>query len=149
MDDPKSHFRAVLIDILDRLGSNDRKKLTFLLGDDIEGCLRDEPTIGKTLDIFQQLLDRGKISDENFNFLIDAFQRIKCHQAAKSLKGSYASAIESSSSYFLCLRIPEEVIKNAFNLPLGNSFVTLRTDAYLSVHRKWFADANDSDSNGK
>ena len=149
MDDPKSHFRAVLIDILDRLSTSDRKKLKFLLGDDIERCLRDDPTIGGTLDVFQQLLDRGKISDENFNFLIDAFQRIKCHQAAKSLKGSYASVIESSSSDFLFSRISEEVIKNTFKLPLGNSFVTLRTDAHLSVHGKWFADANDSDSNEK
>ena len=88
MDDSKLHFREVLIDILDRLSVTERKKLSFLLVDDIERRICDDPTIGGTLDIFQQLFDRGKISDENFIYLIDAFQRIKCYKAAKNLKGS-------------------------------------------------------------
>ena len=82
------------------MSSDDRKKLTFLSGDDTERRLRDVPTIGGALDMFQELLDRDKISDEDFTFLIDAFQRIKCHQAAKSLKGPYPPTIEFSSFRF-------------------------------------------------
>jgi hypothetical protein len=86
MNDPKLHFRAVLVDILDCLSSNERKKLSFLLGEDIERQIRDDPTIGGTLNVFQQLFDRHKISEENFSYLVEAFQAIKCYNAANSLK---------------------------------------------------------------
>jgi hypothetical protein len=89
MNDSKLHFRAVLIDILERLSANERKKLSFLLADDIERSICDDPTIGGTLDIFQRLFDRGRISEENFTYLIEAFQSIRCNQAARSLRGSY------------------------------------------------------------
>ena len=75
MTDSKLHFRAVLIDILDHLNAHERKKLSFLLADDIERRICDDPTIGGTLDIFQQLFDRGRISDDNFTDLIEAFQK--------------------------------------------------------------------------
>jgi hypothetical protein len=88
MNDPKLHFRVVLVDILDRLSDNERKKLAFLLSDDIERRIRDDPTIGGTLDVFQQLFDRHKISEENFSYLIEAFQAIKCYNAANSLKST-------------------------------------------------------------
>ena len=84
-NDPKLHFRAVLLEILDRLTANDRKKLAFLLSDNIERQISDDPTIGGTLNVFQQLFDRDKISEENFSYLIEAFKAIKCQQAAKSL----------------------------------------------------------------
>ena len=89
LTDPKLHFRVVLLDILDRLTANERKKLSFLLSDDIERQISDDPTIGGTLNVFQQLFDRGKISEENFSYLIEAFQAIKCQQAAKSLTSNY------------------------------------------------------------
>ncbi|CAF2104297.1 unnamed protein product [Rotaria magnacalcarata] len=86
MNDSKIQFRAVLIDILDHLGENERKKLSFLLSEDIDRTIIDDPTIGGTLNIFQQLFDRRKISEENFSYLIAAFQAIKCYQATNSLR---------------------------------------------------------------
>ncbi|CAF3269060.1 unnamed protein product [Rotaria socialis] len=86
MNEPNKQFRTVLIDILDHLGANERKKLSFLLSEDIERSIIDDPTIGGTLNIFQQLFDRRKISEENFTYLIAAFEAIKCYQATKSLR---------------------------------------------------------------
>lgn len=85
-DETEIRFRKVLIDILHDLSDVDRKKLAFLLGKDIERRLRDNATVEGTLDIFQQLFDKGKISGENFSYLIDAFHGIKCYEVANRLK---------------------------------------------------------------
>ncbi|CAF1506583.1 unnamed protein product [Adineta ricciae] len=98
MEESKIHFRQVIIEVLDHLSSVERKKLSFLLHDDIERRICDDPTIGGALDSIQQLVDRGKISEEDFSYLIDAFQRIKCYQAVKSLKKLQKNQISRSST---------------------------------------------------
>ncbi|UJR24161.1 hypothetical protein I4U23_027127 [Adineta vaga] len=91
MENYKLQFREVLIDILDRLSDIERKKLSFLLVDDIDRRICDDPTIGGALDLIQQLFDRNKISEENFTYLIQSFERIKCYQASNSLKATTTS----------------------------------------------------------
>ncbi|CAF1383676.1 unnamed protein product [Rotaria sp. Silwood1] len=83
---PEFQFREVLLKLLDGLSDSDCKKLKFLLGEDIPRRLQDDPTIGGTLDLFQKLFDQHKISEQNFTYLINAFEAIKCFHAAQCLK---------------------------------------------------------------
>ncbi|CAF1603375.1 unnamed protein product, partial [Didymodactylos carnosus] len=61
-----------------QLSEEECRKLKFLLGKDIPRRIRDDPTIGGTLDLFEQLLERCKIPAKEFKYLIEAFEGIKC-----------------------------------------------------------------------
>ncbi|CAF4244698.1 unnamed protein product, partial [Adineta steineri] len=113
-NNPQLRFRTVLLNILDRLSVNERKKLSFLLGDDIERTIQDDPTIGGTLNIFQQLFDRDKISNENFSYLIEAFQAIKCYKAATSLT-----------------KFQKDLLRNQSQLDIENNNRTLTTHRHI------------------
>ncbi|CAF0896251.1 unnamed protein product [Adineta steineri] len=114
LNNPQLRFRTVLLNILDRLSVNERKKLSFLLADDIERTIQDDPTIGGTLNIFQQLFDRDKISNENFSYLIEAFQAIKCYKAATSLT-----------------KFQKDLLKNQSQLNIENNNRTLTTHKHI------------------
>ena len=81
------NFRALLIKIQDILSDKDRQRLHFLMGENIPRYLQDDPSLKRTLTIFQALLDKSIISHEDFNYLIEAFETIHCYDAAKLLKG--------------------------------------------------------------
>ncbi len=87
-DDPEFDFREILIKILDGLSENDCKKLKFLLGKDITRQIQDDPSINGTLNLFQRLFDQQKISDQNFTYLIKAFEAVRCPAAAQRLRGN-------------------------------------------------------------
>jgi hypothetical protein len=82
-------FRAVLLKIQDILSDKDRQRLHFLLGDDIPRYLRDDPSLSGTLRVLESLLEKAIISDQACDYLIDAFNKIRCHDAAKRLKSLF------------------------------------------------------------
>lgn len=80
-------FRALLIKIQDLLSDNDRQRLHFLLGDDVPRYLRDDPSMGGALQVLQSLIDKAIITDEDSRYLIEAFRKIHCDNAARKLEG--------------------------------------------------------------
>ena len=87
MDD-KFDFRALLLKIQDGLSNDDRRRLHFLFGNVIPRHLRDDPSIAGTLSILESLFDQGKISDQDFDYLLGAFREIRCYDAVKRLEGN-------------------------------------------------------------
>jgi hypothetical protein len=99
--DEQFDFRALLLKLQDCLSDNDRRRLHFLVGDIIPRHLRDDPTLGGTLSLLESLFDRAKISEQDFDYLIHAFNEIHCYEAVKRLKGLLFMCIcDSRSSPF-------------------------------------------------
>ncbi|CAF3084203.1 unnamed protein product, partial [Rotaria sp. Silwood2] len=76
-------FRAVLLKIQDLLSDNDRQRLHFLLGEDVPRHLRDDPSFTGTLRVLESLFEKAIINDQDCDYLIEAFEKIQCHDAAK------------------------------------------------------------------
>ncbi len=85
--DQRFDFRALLVKLQDCLSDNDRRRLHFIVGDTIPRYLRDDPTLGGTLSLLESLFDRAIISEQDFDYLIHAFNEIQCYEAVKRLKG--------------------------------------------------------------
>ena len=81
------YLRGILVKLQDRLSDNDRKRLHFYLGNDIPRRIRDDPTLGGTLCLLESLFDQDKISEQDFTYLINAFDEIQCYDAVKLLRG--------------------------------------------------------------
>jgi len=81
-------LRGIILKLQDRLSDNDRKRLHFFLGDDVPRRIRDDPTLGGTLNLIESLFDQDKINAQDFTFLIKAFDEIHCMDAVKLLRGS-------------------------------------------------------------
>ncbi|CAF0797992.1 unnamed protein product [Rotaria sordida] len=84
--DEQFDFRALLLKLQDCLSDNDRRRLHFIVGDTIPRRLRDNPTLGGTLDLLESLFDQAKISEQDFDYLIHTFNEIHCYQAVQRLK---------------------------------------------------------------
>lgn len=80
-------FRALLIKLQDCLSDNDRRRLHFIVGDTIPRHIRDDPSLAGTLTLLESLFDRAKISEQDFDYLIQAFREIHCYEGVKRLKG--------------------------------------------------------------
>ena len=83
-------FRALLLRIQDLLSDRDRHRLHFLLGEDVPRALRDDVTFNGTLRLLDSLLEKTFISDQDCEYLIDAFKKIHCLDAARRLQGCSA-----------------------------------------------------------
>lgn len=81
------HLRAIILKLQDRLSDNDRIRLHFFLGDDVPRRIRDDPSLAGTLSLMESLFDQDKINENDFSFLIHAFEQIRCIDAVKLLKG--------------------------------------------------------------
>ena len=81
-------FRALLLRIQDLLSDNDRHRLHFLLGDDVPRYLRDDLSMSGTLRLLDSLLEKTFIGDRDCDYLIEAFKKIHCCDAARRLQGS-------------------------------------------------------------
>ncbi|CAF2078769.1 unnamed protein product [Rotaria magnacalcarata] len=79
-------LRAILLKLQDRLKDDDRKRLHFFFGNDVPRRIRDDPSLGGTLSLMESLFDQDKINEEDFTFLIHAFEAIQCVDAAKLLR---------------------------------------------------------------
>ncbi|CAF4499651.1 unnamed protein product [Rotaria socialis] len=80
------HLRAILLKLQDRLTDDDRKRLHFFFGNDVPRRIRDDPSLGGTLSLMESLFDQDKINEEDFTFLINAFEAIQCIDTAKLLR---------------------------------------------------------------
>ncbi|CAF3328775.1 unnamed protein product [Rotaria sp. Silwood2] len=80
-------FRALLLKIQDLLSDNDRHRFLFLLGEDVPRYMRDDPSLSGTLRVLESLFEKAIISDQDCDYLIKAFKKIHCNDAAKRLQG--------------------------------------------------------------
>ena len=83
-------LRALIVRLQDRLSEDDRKRLHFFLGNDVPRRIRDDPSLGGTLCLMESLFDQDKINDDDFTFLITAFDEIQCLDAVRLLRGEFS-----------------------------------------------------------
>ena len=57
------------------------------MGPDVPRRIRDDPSLGGTLNLMESLFEQQKINERDFTFLINAFDEIRCFDAVKILKG--------------------------------------------------------------
>ena len=76
-------FRQFLLTILDDLSDLDRCRLHFILGKHVPRRLRESNTIENTIQIFEHLIDNGKI----FSCLVDALSACGRSDWSEKLKG--------------------------------------------------------------
>ncbi|CAF2767947.1 unnamed protein product [Rotaria sp. Silwood2] len=86
-------FRALLLKIQDLLSDNDRHRFLFLLGEDVPRYLRDDPSLSGTLHVLESLFEQAIISNQDCDYLIKAFKKIHCNDAAKRLEGSFLQSL--------------------------------------------------------
>ena len=100
-------FRALLLKIQDVLSDTDRHRLHFLLGEDVPRCLRDDVSLSGTLRLLDALFERTFISDRDCDYLIDAFTKIQCLDAAQRLRGSFILFLSLSllNDYLISFRV--------------------------------------------
>ena len=79
-------FRGFLINIFNQLSDDNRKALHFLVANGVTCKVRDDCTPAGSLQLLDSLFDRGLISEENFDYLINVFEKIKCYDASNQLK---------------------------------------------------------------
>jgi hypothetical protein len=86
---PQFDFRALLLKIQDLLSDDDRHRLHFLLGEDVPRYLRDDLSLSGTLRLLDSLFEKAFISDQDCDYLIEAFNKIHCHDAARRLESLF------------------------------------------------------------
>src|SRR5690349_21254694 len=96
------HLRGIILKLQSRLSDDDRLRLHFFLGDDVPRSIRDDLSLRGTLKIMDSLIDQDKINEQDFTFLINAFDEIQCIDAAKLLRGNYYFS-KRSICRILCL----------------------------------------------
>lgn len=79
-------FRAFLLKLQNLLTDNDRKNLHSFFGKDVPRSIRDDSTLGGTLNLLESLFQQEKITREDLTLLIKAFEQIQCHDAVRLLK---------------------------------------------------------------
>ena len=94
------HLRAIMLKLQDRLTNDDRKRLHFYLGNDVPRRIRDDPSLGGTFSLIDSLFDQDKINENDFTFLINAFDEIQCLDAVKLLQGNLSFSLEPFSIVF-------------------------------------------------
>jgi hypothetical protein len=82
-------LRGIILKLQNRLSDDDRVRLHFFLGDYIPRSIRDDLSLRGTLKVMDSLIDQDKINEQDFTFLINAFDQIQCINAAKLLRGSF------------------------------------------------------------
>ncbi|CAF3605449.1 unnamed protein product [Rotaria socialis] len=93
-------FRALLLRIQDLLSENDRHRLHFLLGEDVPRYLRDDFSFSGTLRLLDSLFEKAFISDQDCDYLIEAFNKIHCHDAMRRLQGYQLARKQSNQRSF-------------------------------------------------
>ena len=82
-------FRVLLIKIQDLLSESDCQRLHFLVGNDIPKQLHEDVSIYGAFRVFESLFDKAIITDQDCQYLIEAFRTIRCHNAVKRLEGLF------------------------------------------------------------
>jgi len=97
------HLRSIILNLQNRLSDDDRKRLHFFLGNDVPRRIRDDPSLGGTLSLMESLFDQDKINEQDFTFLINAFEEIQCIDAVKLLKGNFFPSINNLSLFSMSI----------------------------------------------
>jgi hypothetical protein len=79
-------FRTVLENLFNQLSDTDRRALHFSLGNQIPHQYRDNCTPSGSLLLLDSLFDQNLITEENFDYLINIFEKINCCNASTQLK---------------------------------------------------------------
>jgi hypothetical protein len=84
-DDDKADMklRGFLLSLLDDMSDLDRRRLHFVLGNEVPRRIRQHNNIEGTIQVFEHLIDNGKI----FNCLIDALSACGKSDWSEKLKG--------------------------------------------------------------
>ena len=85
-------LRSIFIKIQDRLTAYDRSRFHFYLGNRIPRIVRDDTTLTGTLQAMNFLFEKDIINECDLTFLIDAFDKIQCIDAANLLRGDFSSS---------------------------------------------------------
>jgi len=67
-------LRSIIIKLETRLSDDDRERLHFYLGNDVPRKIRDDASLRGTLRLMDSLFDQDKINEQDFTFLIRAFE---------------------------------------------------------------------------
>lgn len=94
------HFRAVLLRVQELLSEDDRTRLHFLLGEDVPRSLRDDSSIGGALRVFENLIEQTFIDEQDCDYLIEAFETVRCHGAAERLRGQLPSRFHLTAAVY-------------------------------------------------
>ncbi|CAF3565931.1 unnamed protein product [Rotaria sp. Silwood1] len=79
-------LRSIILKLDARLSDDDRRRLHFFMGNDVPRRIRDDPSLAGTLALMESLFDQDKINEQDFTFLINAFDEIGCIGAVKLLR---------------------------------------------------------------
>jgi Death effector domain len=85
--------RALLIQLSDQLSNADREALHFYIGPYVTRTNREDCTSTGTLHLFEILFDRCIVSEDDVDYLIRVFERIRCNDAAEKLKSLCATQV--------------------------------------------------------
>ena len=100
-------FHALLLKIQDILSDSDRHRPHFLLGEDVARHLRDDLSLSGTLRLLDSVLEKTFITDRDCDYLIEAFKKIHCLDAAKRLQGSVC-CISMLKAHVMSFRVPAD-----------------------------------------
>jgi hypothetical protein len=84
-----NQLRAIILKLQNRLSDDDRVRLHFFFGNCAPKTITTDLTLRGTLNLMDYLFQQDQIDEQNFTFLISAFDTIQCNDAAKLLKGNF------------------------------------------------------------
>jgi hypothetical protein len=96
-------LRAIILDIEYHLSDEDRRRLHFYVGGAVPRRLQDDTSLAGTLNMMERLIEEGRISENDFTFLIDALDQIHCMNAVELLKGKIVFLIINFTAVY-CYR---------------------------------------------
>jgi hypothetical protein len=82
-----NQLRGIILKLQNRLSEGDRVRLHFFFGNYVPRTIRDDLSLRGTLNLMDYLFDQDTINENDFTFLINAFDDIQCTDACKLLKG--------------------------------------------------------------
>ncbi|CAF1116657.1 unnamed protein product [Rotaria sordida] len=151
-------LRAMILKLQDRLSNDDRKRLHFYLGNDVPRRIRDDPSLGGTLSLMDSLFDQDKINENDFTFLINAFDEIQCIDAMKLLREYWRQnqsnglnqSIESLSMIMPSMMsqlvedqdedkypIPHHLVNQQNSCGSNNIVINTRSVPYIDFNARW------------
>ena len=119
-------LRGILVKLESRLSDDDRERLHFFLGNDVPRKIRDDSSLRGTLRLMDSLFDQDKINEQDFTFLIHAFEQIQCLDAVNLLKGFIFSFTVESVMYIIDLEHRRQILSQSIQSLASIMPITIR-----------------------
>ena len=119
-------LRSIIIKLESRLSDDDRERLHFYLGNDVPRKIRDDASLRGTLRLMDSLFDQDKINEQDFTFLIHAFEQIQCLDAVNLLKGFIFSFTVESVMYIIDLEHRRQILSQSIQSLASIMPITIR-----------------------